>query len=131
MVGDLEKSSFSNIEQMPTISDRFCRIGCKAFYKMINIRRMGINYHHDPDFLIEREHGFDCYLAIYLHSRCLIGTESGIVRCEPGAFVVFDKNSPHYYGADGEEYIEDWIQFECDESCMLGFNIPLNRPIHI
>lgn len=98
---------------------------------MINIRRMGISYHHDPDFLIEREHGYDCYLALYLHSRCLIGTESGIVHCEPGAFVVFDKNSPHYYGADGEEYVEDWIQFECDESCMLGFNIPLNRPIHI
>lgn len=98
---------------------------------MINIRRMGIDYHHDKDFQIEREHGLDCYLTLYLHSRSIIGTDSGIVRCEPGTFIIFDKNSPHYYGADCEEYIEDWIQFECDENCICGFNIPLNRPIQI
>ena len=98
---------------------------------MINIRRMGCDYHHDPNFVIEREHGYDSYLALYLHSKSQIKYNSELIFCESGTFVIFDKNSPHYYGAYEEEYIEDWIQFECDESCIRGFNIPLGKPIHI
>ena len=98
---------------------------------MFNIRRMGCDYRHGTDFFIEREHGYDCYLALYLHNRSRIGYNSEIIGCEKGTFIIFDKNSPQYYGADGEEYIEDWIQFECDESCIKGFNIPLGKPINI
>lgn len=98
---------------------------------MINIRRMGCGYHHDPAFWIERDHGCDCYLALYLHSRSKIRYNSEIIPCEPGTFVIFDKNSPHGYGAWEEEYVEDWIQFECDEFLLSGYHIPFGKPLHI
>ena len=98
---------------------------------MFFIRAMGCDYHHDRDFRIEREHGYDCYLALYLKSRSRLPEEGELVSCDENTFILFNQNSPHRYGADNEEYIEDWIQFECGSAFLTRLNLPFDKPVHI
>lgn len=98
---------------------------------MFFIRAMGCDYRHDKDFFIERDHGYDCYLALFLKSRSRLADGDRLVNCQPDTFILFNINSTHRYGADNEEYIEDWIQFECDRSFLSRLTLPFDKPVHI
>lgn len=98
---------------------------------MVHIRAMGCDYRHEKDFYIEREHGYDCYLALFLKSRSILGSREAPTSCKPFTFILFNVNSPHLYGADNEGYFEDWIQFVCDASFVTERNIPLDKPVYV
>ena len=98
---------------------------------MFFIRSMGCDYHHERDFFIERPRGYDSYLALFLKSRSRLPDGEELKSCDPYSFILFNISSPHRYGADGEEYIEDWIQFECDGGFLARLNLPFDRPVHI
>ena len=99
--------------------------------KMFYIRRMGCDYHHEEDFRIERENGYDCFLALFIKSPCLLKKEGQIISCKPHTFILFNINSSHFYAADGEEYIDDWIQFECNSNLLARMNVAFDQPIYI
>ena len=99
---------------------------------MFFIRAMGCDFTHEKDFLIHREHGYDCYLALFLKSRSTLSSHGVPVVCEPGTFILYGIGSPHHYGGDGtEEYFEDFIQFECDSSFLSRLELPFDEPVHI
>ena len=98
---------------------------------MFRIKEMGCDYRHDTSFFIERPHGYDCYLILFLKSRSLLYDGEEPVRCRPNTFILYDVHAEHKYGADGEEYVEDWISFECSGSFISRLNLPMNRPVYI
>lgn len=59
----------------------------------------------------------------------VIGGET--FNVEPNTFIIYDKNSPQYYKACENEYINDWIQFECSENISDSINIVFDRPIYV
>ncbi|MBO5448401.1 MAG: helix-turn-helix transcriptional regulator [Ruminococcus sp.] len=98
---------------------------------MFTIKYMGCDYRHDKDFYTERQLGYDFYLALFIKSRCVIGVSENVTEYEPDTFVLFNKNSPQFYGACGEDYTDDWIVFSADESFISGLNIEFGKPVHI
>ncbi|MBQ8107333.1 MAG: hypothetical protein IJ129_01125 [Ruminococcus sp.] len=93
--------------------------------------RSDVCYQHDKDFEIYREKGYDCYLALFIRTRCTL-VKNGRVKSFPaGTFVLFNKSSEHYYAADGEVYVDDWIQFESEDDFMAGMNFMFDSPVYI
>lgn len=98
---------------------------------MLEIIRMGCNYRHGSDFKIVRPNGYDCYLALFIKTRSELMDEGERIAAEPGTFVLFDKNAPHYYAAASEAYIDDWIQFDSDEAFLHEYTLPFNKPFFV
>lgn len=98
---------------------------------MFNIKCMGCDYPHESDFEIIRENGYDCYLALFVRTKSRLVSNGSIKSYPSNTFVLFDKRSPHYYAADSEEYLDDWIQFDSDDDFMSGMNFRLDTPVYI
>ena len=96
---------------------------------MFKILCMGIGYEHEPDFAVERPEGYPHYLALLIRSKCKIMVDGEIKSFPQNTFVLYDAGVPQYYAADGETYIDDWMQFECEPELIESFAFPLNSPI--
>lgn len=96
---------------------------------MYRIRRIGTAAEaiHNSDFSIDRPFGYDCYLMLFVKTKAVfyLGNEEKL--CEPNTFIIYNAGTPHRYKACGEKYINDWVQFDCDES---GFSFA-DTLIHI
>lgn len=96
---------------------------------MFKIRRVGYNDSHNANFSINRSKGWDCYLLLYIKTQAYFTIKDKEQLVEPNTFILFNKNSAHNYRASGNEYINSWLQFDCDESFMLEsilFDTPIN-----
>jgi len=88
---------------------------------MIQIHRLGCNSHHDENFLLDSPAGWDCYILVQVKSRANFwfqGKNGPRTAVNPGTLVIFNKKTPLYYGAAGEEYINDWILFDADDATL-------------
>lgn len=95
---------------------------------MFYIRRMGCGCRHDGDFVLDNANGFDDYLCLFVKTPAMFVIDSREIYTEPDTFIIYDKNSPQYYKAVRNEYINDWIEFECTDNLSadtgLVFNVP-------
>lgn len=98
---------------------------------MFEILRMGCSYPHNEDFLIERECGYDCFLALFIQSPCVIGVNGKKEHFKANTFILYNKKSYQLYGADLAKYIDDWIQFDCEEQFISGLNFGFDTPVSI
>ena len=85
---------------------------------MMKIVNCGYDYRHDETFRINRPSGTgDCILLI-LRSPGFFVFEGKTHRSRGNAVVLFKKDTPQIYGADGAEFINDWVHFEAEEGDM-------------
>lgn len=98
---------------------------------MFKLICMGLGYEHEPDFEIDRRDGYPHYLALLIRTKCRLKYRGEIRSYPPNTFILYDKNAPQFYAADGETYIDDWMQFESEPKVILSFGLPLNQPIPI
>lgn len=94
---------------------------------------MGIGYKHDRDFHIMRPQGSGDNLLVVFKTRAAV-TLGGTRQIVPAdTAVVYRKSTPQDYGAAGEEYINHWIHFECDENDVFfdALKIPFDRPVPV
>lgn len=98
---------------------------------MLEIRRMGCKEVHGSDFSIDRRNGYDCYLALFVKTKAVFFYGNRVINIEPNSFIIFNKSSPHRYGADGDRYINDWIQFDTADISSSVPDILFDTPIYI
>ncbi len=98
---------------------------------MLNIRRMGCHARHPKDFAIHRPNGYDCCLLLFVKSRAWFILDGKMIITDPDTFIIYNKYSPHKYGAYQEEYVNHWIQAELPDDICSGAAILFDRPIHI
>ena len=98
---------------------------------MFYISRMGCDCRHDSNFIIDKPDGFEGYLALFIKTRAVFMINGSQVSAEPDTFIIFDRKAPQYYKADGAEYINDWILFDCTESLDTVSDILFNTPVYI
>ena len=98
---------------------------------MYEIQRMGCSCRHDSSFVFDLPQGFDGYLMLYVKTRAFfrIGEETHTV--EPETFIIYNRNSPLYYGAAGGAYVNDWMLFDCTEVLDSEIGIRFDTPIFI
>ncbi len=82
----------------------------------MRITNVGYNNRHPSGFCVNRPFGSgDCLLLIIKTEAFIyIGGQRTIVP--PNSAVIFKKGTPQLYGAVNNEYVNDWIHFDIDES---------------
>lgn len=91
---------------------------------MFKIRHMGCESRHNSEFCLMRPNGFSTYLALYVKTKAVFFIDGQAIITEPGMFIVFNKNSNVHYKSAEDEYIDDWIYFDCDEPPTVEFSHP-------
>lgn len=82
----------------------------------MHIKSMGINYCHNSDFIMNRPGGTNEYILLLIRSKAICTIASKTTHIAPNSVIVYDKNASHYYGADGEPFVNDWICFDMSET---------------
>lgn len=107
---------------------------------MFTIRRMGCDGVHYGDFMINRPNGYDCRLILFIKTKARFIINGEEIQTQPKTFIMFEKSSPHYYGAVNDKYVNDWIQADCAserycELCgkpiFIGDNINVEAYMHL
>ena len=83
---------------------------------MFRVRRMGCSCRHDGDFVLDSPKGFENYLCLFVKTHALFVINGVEHYTEPDTFIIYDKATPLYYKAVRDEYINDWIEFECSDN---------------
>ncbi|MBR3044416.1 MAG: helix-turn-helix transcriptional regulator [Oscillospiraceae bacterium] len=93
---------------------------------------IGWNSIHGTDFVNEREHGAGDWLFLLIKSPCRIFVNGEMRQFPAYTWVLYTPDAYQNYGADGEEYYDDWMHFAPDaaeEALLRTMNIPLNTPV--
>lgn len=97
----------------------------------MRLHSMGTGFRHGKDFHIQRPYGSGDNLLLIFKTPAFVVTEGETVIVPADTALLYKKNAPQDYGAAGEEYINHWVHFECDEtdSFFGRLDIPFNRPV--
>lgn len=99
----------------------------------MKIHTLGMDYHHDKDFHIERPSGSGDNLLLIFKTAAQIRTESGYTDIPADSAILYSKDYPQYYRAAGEEYINHWIHFDIEngEGFLNRVRLPMNTVFHV
>ena len=89
---------------------------------------IGWHHIHDAAFYNIRPEGAGDWLLLLIKSPCRVDGEA----FPAGTMILYTSKHPQDYGADGTQYIDDWMHFEpdADERKLLEkLQIPLNMPV--
>jgi len=82
----------------------------------MKISRCGYNHIYPEDFKVYRPHGTDDFVFLLMRSFGYVFLNGEKQIAPPNSVVLFNKNTTHLFGAYGENFIHDWVQFEADEN---------------
>lgn len=96
----------------------------------MRINRIGANWRH-ADLAVLRPDGSGDYLLLIIKSKALVVIDGKEFHVSPNTMLLYRKGTPQYYFAVGEDYINDWVNFDMnaedvDELQRLG--IPFDTP---
>lgn len=95
---------------------------------------IGYNHKHDSNFIIDRPDGAGDCLLLAIKTKSIFRENGELKHCLPNTIIIYTPEHPQYYGADGEEYANDWIHFgfsEQEEELISKLEIPLNEPFPV
>lgn len=101
--------------------------------KRMELHALGMDYHHDEDFLIERPDGSGDDLLIIFKTPAMVRLNGIDISTNADTAIVYSKGTPQIYGADGAEYINHWIHFdmEGDSAFFRRIGLPLDTLVEI
>lgn len=97
----------------------------------MKLHALGIDYHHDSDFVIERPNGSGDSLILIFKTTAQLRLNNNIVHAPCGSAVVYSPEYHQYYGADNGEYINHWVHFDLEggELFLRRIGLPMNTLI--
>ena len=98
----------------------------------MRIDEIGWHTVHSADFSNERIHGSGDYVFLLIKTPCRIFADGAMRKYPPYTWVLFTPDSYQQYGADSEEYADDWLHYapDAEEAALLrNLQIPLNTPV--
>ncbi len=99
----------------------------------MKLHTMGLNFRHDGRFAIDRPNGSGDDLILIFKTAAIVRLGGEMIKVPMNSAVVFTKEYPQHYSADGGEYINHWVHFECNEtsSFIQAIGLPFNTIIPI
>lgn len=82
----------------------------------MKLHALGIDYRHGRDFAVERPEGSGDNLLVIFKTPARIRINGEFTVTDADTAIIYQKTSPQYYGAIGDEFINHWIHFDCEES---------------
>ncbi len=97
----------------------------------MKLHSMGTGFRHGRDFRITRPGGSGDNLLLVFKTPAFVVTDGETEIVPADTAILYTKTAPQDYGAAGEEYINHWVHFECDENdpFFRRLNITFNRPV--
>lgn len=80
----------------------------------VKLHALGVDYRHNSEFIIERPDGSGDSLILIFKTPALLRLNNNIVHAPAGSAVVYSPEYHQYYGADGGEYVNHWVHFDCE-----------------
>ena len=81
----------------------------------MKIVNAGYEYRHPSDFVIDRPYGSGDYMLLIIRSESFAYLLGERVTMPQNSVIVYNKGTKQLYGANGSEYVNDWLHFELDE----------------
>lgn len=101
----------------------------------MEIHSIGYHHIHGTDFLMERPDGIgQGWLFLLIKSNAMMMKDGSKIRISPNTVLIYSGDIPQYYGADGENYIDDWFYFtveQMDVRLLQELDIPLGVPLQL
>lgn len=98
---------------------------------MFEIQKMGCSCRHDPGFDFKVPQGYDAYLVLFVKTRAFFEIGGQTTTVEPGTFIIYDRCTPLHYGAQGGDYVNDWMLFKSTEPLSADIAVRFNELIFI
>ncbi len=98
---------------------------------MFDILHMGTDSRHGDYFHVYLEKGWDYHVFLYTKTPAYFFVNGEKIIAPAGSIILYDINATYHYGICGDEYRDDWIQFQYDEEILQELNIPMNQPIPV
>ena len=100
----------------------------------MQLRSIGYNRGHNKDFVLQRPPRRIEYVMLVMRSHTFFKFLDRTEYAFPGTVFIYDKETPHHFGANGEPFLHDWITFGLDENEkneLLSLGIRFNTPVKI
>ncbi len=100
----------------------------------MQLRSIGYNRGHNENFVLKRPPRRIEYVMLVMRSSTFIAVNDKTYFTESGTAFIYDKTTPHHFGANGEPFLHDWITFDLSEnerSEFLSLGLKFDEPIKI
>lgn len=99
----------------------------------MKLHTMGMNFRHDSKFLIDRPDGSGDELLLVFKTPAVIRLDDMVQSVSANSAIIFSKSFHQYYGADGGDYINHWVHFDCedDSGYFRRIGLPFNTVIPV
>lgn len=91
----------------------------------------GYNAIHSSDFVFDIPEGHDCYLLVITKTPALFLVNDQLKEYPSHSAVLYHPHQKIYYKACAEQYINDWIRFDSNESYVTETMLPLGIPFSL
>lgn len=98
---------------------------------MFHIHSIGMEVWHDEDFRIDRKTGFDGFLLLCFRTKAVLYLGEEVIHVKPWTLLLFDRNTPQLFGADGEAYCDDFVFLDGSEDDIRPYAALLDKPIFV
>jgi len=101
---------------------------------MIRVKAISYEMLHNNGINMYRPHGTSDYLFLFFRTDVEVMFDSDYIRLEPNTFLLYHKDSPHFYRKLEGPFNNDWIHFEIDgeeASFFHNLGIPFDTPIQL
>ncbi len=105
----------------------------EGMYTNMQINATGHHHEHEDSFIIERPNGSGDYLLLLVFSPSQMICNKEKITTSGNYAILYSKDTPQFYGANGSRYIDDWIHFDMtDKEVRLieGLGISFNTPLY-
>ena len=81
----------------------------------MKIVKVGYEYRHPSDFVIDRPCGSGDYMLLIIRSESFATLNGERCLLPQNSVIIYEKGKQQLYGANGSEYVNDWLHFELEE----------------
>lgn len=101
----------------------------------MEIHSIGYHHSHDADFLMEKPNGIgQAWLFLLFHTKAMVRIDKTERIVPPNSFLLYSGETPQYYGACEEAYMDDWFYFTIESRDLRLFQelgILCNEPVSL
>lgn len=101
----------------------------------MEIHSIGYHHMHDKNFVIDRPDGIgESWLFLLFHAPVMVRTDGELRRIPGGSVLIYSGDTPEYYQACGDDYMDDWFHFTVQPRDLVLFRelaLPINCPVQL
>lgn len=92
---------------------------------------VGYDTVHDQDFFFDIPKGLDCWVVLLTHTPAEFLIDGELKLYPANCAVIYAPYQKTYYRTYGNNYSDDWLRFNTDETFIINSKLPLGIPFPV